>query len=210
MVCRGRTPLLSAVPGGRASRRYVHVCGKGGREGQTFMMQRAIDMLKAQGHTGDASSILIVGDRYDTDIRAGVQAGIKTCLVESGCHSVGLQPNFPRDRAHFVARSVKELIPHQFVRSAPALLLLRGFLPSLPSSSPPCLLSPASSRARACRLAPDGRRRSAPTSIVVALSASTPWVALVSAGARTPRATRSPGATTVSCATGGARRAAIC
>ena len=97
--------------------KYVHVCGKGGAEGQRYMMTRAIEMLRAQGHSGDASSILIVGDRYDTDIRAGVQAGIKTCLVESGCHTAGLQPLFAHDRAHYVAASIKELIPHQCVRA---------------------------------------------------------------------------------------------
>lgn len=65
----------------------LHVCGKGGREGEEFMMGRAIEMLRAQGHSGERSSILIVGDRFDTDIRAGVRAGIRSCLVESGCHA---------------------------------------------------------------------------------------------------------------------------
>jgi len=43
--------------------KYVHVCGKGGREGQTYMVERALGMLREQGHDGDLSSVLIVGDR---------------------------------------------------------------------------------------------------------------------------------------------------
>ena len=45
--------------------KFVHVCGKGGREGQRYMMSRAIDMLQLQGHSGDRDSILIIGDRHD-------------------------------------------------------------------------------------------------------------------------------------------------
>ena len=56
--------------------------------------------------------------RYDTDIRAGITSGIKTCLVESGCHTASLQSLFPQDRAHYVAGSVKDLIPDSCVRHA--------------------------------------------------------------------------------------------
>jgi len=87
------------------------VCGKGGREGATYLLERAIAMLRAQGHSGRREEILIVGDRFDTDIRAGVQAAIRTCLVESGCHCAALQKHYPADRAEFVASSVAELLP---------------------------------------------------------------------------------------------------
>ena len=62
---------------------------------------QALRMLQAQGHDGDRSTVLIVGDRYDTDVRAGVRAGLRTCLVESGCHSAALQRFFPRDRVDY-------------------------------------------------------------------------------------------------------------
>jgi hypothetical protein len=75
------------------------------------MVGHAIDMLRRQGFCGDLSEIMIVGDRFDTDIRAGVSAGIRTCLVESGCHSHQLQAFYPTDRADFVAESVAELLP---------------------------------------------------------------------------------------------------
>ena len=53
----------------------LHVCGKGGNEGTSYMVEPAIAMLCAQGHSGDRSRILIIGDRFDTDIRAGALAG---------------------------------------------------------------------------------------------------------------------------------------
>lgn len=88
----------------------VHVCGKGGDMGDTYLMERAIAMLRQQGHSGDRSKIVMVGDRFDTDIRAGSRAGVKTCLVESGCHKLDDAVHFPGDRLDFVASSVAELI----------------------------------------------------------------------------------------------------
>ena len=90
---------------------HLHVCGKGGREGSRYMVEHALDMLREQGFTGDASRVLIVGDRFDTDIAAGTLAGLRTCLVESGCHAPALQPFYPDARADYVAASIAELIP---------------------------------------------------------------------------------------------------
>ena len=36
------------------------------------MIHHAVDMLKKQGHSGIPEKIMIVGDRYDTDIAGGV------------------------------------------------------------------------------------------------------------------------------------------
>ena len=97
----------------------IRVCGKGGVEGDEFMISHALEMLKAQGHNGDPSSVMIIGDRFDTDVRAGVRAGLRTCLVESGCHAATLQPYFPRDRVDYVAANLGELLPPEFApRSA--------------------------------------------------------------------------------------------
>lgn len=88
------------------------VCaGKGGSHGDVFMMQHAIEMLKAQGHSGDKSKIMMVGDRFDTDIRGGISCGIKTCLVQSGAHRARMQKDFPLDVADFTAPSVAWLNP---------------------------------------------------------------------------------------------------
>jgi hypothetical protein len=75
------------------------------------MMEHAISMLKAQGHTGDLSSIMMVGDRFDTDIRGGVSVGIKTCLVQSGAHNANQQHRFPDDLASWTIPSVAGLVP---------------------------------------------------------------------------------------------------
>ena len=75
------------------------------------MVDTAIAMLRQQGFRGDASSIMIVGDRFDTDIAAGSRSGLRTCLVESGCHAPELQPCYPDFRADYVAASIAELIP---------------------------------------------------------------------------------------------------
>ena len=45
--------------------------GKGGNQGTQYMLERGVQQLVEQGHSGDKSSILMVGDRYDTDIRGG-------------------------------------------------------------------------------------------------------------------------------------------
>jgi len=89
----------------------VHCLGKGGNDGSTYMMSRAIEMLKAQGHDGDRSKIMIVGDRFDTDIRGGRSAGIKTCLVGSGAHKHEQQKLYPHDVADFVADRLATMLP---------------------------------------------------------------------------------------------------
>ena len=95
----------------------VHCLGKGGNRGTEYMMEHAIEMLIEQGHSGDRSRIMIVGDRFDTDIRGGLSVGIRTCLVESGCHQYHLQPFYPADGVDFVAESVAALHP---LRMSPA------------------------------------------------------------------------------------------
>ena len=108
MFCAMFKKLLHPLGGDR-----LHICGKGGREGARYMLGHALSMLRQQGFQGDLSRVLIVGDRFDTDILAGTLAGIRTCLVESGCHSLSLQPHFPEAPATFVASSIAELIPPQ-------------------------------------------------------------------------------------------------
>ena len=53
------------------------------------MVEPALQLLREQGFSGDRSRVLIVGDRFDTDIMAGTLAGLRTCLVESGCRAAG-------------------------------------------------------------------------------------------------------------------------
>ena len=48
-------------------------CGKGGAEGDEYMIGHALRMLRQQGHRGDPGTVLMIGDRFDTDVRAGVR-----------------------------------------------------------------------------------------------------------------------------------------
>ena len=91
---------------------HVACCGKGGNVGRMYMMEHAIKMLELQGHSGDRDRIMMIGDRFDTDIKAGCSVGIKTCLVESGCHSVDMQHLFTADAvADCYAADVGGLVP---------------------------------------------------------------------------------------------------
>uniref|UniRef100_A0A7S2DR03 Uncharacterized protein n=1 Tax=Octactis speculum TaxID=3111310 RepID=A0A7S2DR03_9STRA len=97
--------------------------GKGGNVGRKFMISRAIQKLTAQGHCGRRDQIMIVGDRFDTDIRAGTFAGIKSCLLESGAHKLDQADSFPTDIPSFAADSILNL-PYkikdpEFPRMAP-------------------------------------------------------------------------------------------
>ena len=91
-------------PRHRAQR--VHCLGKGGQAGRRYLMERAIELLKKQGHDGDRTKIMMVGDRYDTDVRGGRSVGVRTCLVESGAHSLSRQIDYPHDTADYVASSL--------------------------------------------------------------------------------------------------------
>lgn len=101
--------LLPIMPPGSDNDGRWACCGKGGNVGHQYMVEKAISMLRAQGHDGNRSSILLVGDRFATDIRAGNRAGIKTCLVESGCNHITDQPYFPTDVPSYWAPSIGHL-----------------------------------------------------------------------------------------------------
>ena len=94
--------LLTTIMQPRAANR-VHCLGKGGAAGRKYMMKHAMSMLKAQGHDGDPSKMIMIGDRFDTDIRAGLSVGIATCLVETGAHTYDLQSEYPDDTAKYMS-----------------------------------------------------------------------------------------------------------
>merc|ERR1719331_3709720 len=86
-------------------------CGKGGNVGRKYMIDRAIRMLQEQGHPGDRNKIMIVGDRFDSDIRAGVLAGIKSCLIETVAHTLKVADEFPTDIPSYTCPSIADLAP---------------------------------------------------------------------------------------------------
>lgn len=70
-----------------------------------LMMRTGLRMLGV--HSSDAA---IVGDRMDTDIIAGVETGLDTCLVLSGVTSEEEIANFPY-RPRLVANGVGDIVP---------------------------------------------------------------------------------------------------
>jgi len=90
----------------------LRVVGKGGAQGSFEAAARAC--LMAQGFCGDPHEVVMVGDRFDTDIRTGVRQGWTTCLVESGCHRLDQHGKlYPADVADMVAQSVGDLAAKQ-------------------------------------------------------------------------------------------------
>ncbi|KAJ1445523.1 HAD-like domain-containing protein [Pelagophyceae sp. CCMP2097] len=88
----------------------IVVIGKGGES--CCMIEKALEVLQEQGcDTSDRSKILIIGDRFDTDVAAGVLSGLSTCLVESGAHDISLQRFYPNFATDFVCASVAALLP---------------------------------------------------------------------------------------------------
>lgn len=85
--------------------------GKGGDLGKKFMMEKAIRLLKKQGHSGDKAKIAIIGDRFDTDIRGGISIGIKTVHVETGIHSHNVQSFYSDAPATWIVSTVRDLVP---------------------------------------------------------------------------------------------------
>ena len=77
--------------------------------GRKYMVDRAIKMLQEQGHSGERDQIMIVGDRFDTDVRAGVLAGIKSCLLESGAHNHAMADEFPTDIPSYSCTSIADI-----------------------------------------------------------------------------------------------------
>jgi len=106
--------LKLMYPHGRDS---AFCCGKGGNVGTRYMMQRAISKLRQQGYSGSLDEILMVGDRFDTDIRGGLSAGIKSCLVLSGCHKLEYQCFYRADPTLLYADSVGMLTKSDAARS---------------------------------------------------------------------------------------------
>lgn len=102
----GPGAFLNAVRSVAVDARRVRVFGK---ERDPTMGSKSMDMLRAQGYEGPARGVVMVGDRFDTDVRAGMRHGWSTCLVESGCHTAAHAPLFPADVAGSVAASVRDL-----------------------------------------------------------------------------------------------------
>lgn len=106
--------------------------GKGGNLGTRYMLECGVQQLVKQGHSGEKNRIMMVGDRYDTDVSGGLMAGVRTCLVLSGCHSLEDAQHYPDMVAHFTAASVGCLHPPEVQpQISRASHLSRPLLPAL-------------------------------------------------------------------------------
>ena len=95
---------------------HPRVFGKAGTD--ESIGEVAMQSLRGQGFSGTNRQVTMVGDRLDTDVRAGGRHGWRTCLVESGCHTLADATLFPSDVADTVAGSVRDLLMHKNTMSA--------------------------------------------------------------------------------------------
>lgn len=65
---------------------------------ERFMIDQALEQLQVAKH-----EVVLVGDNYDTDIRAGMNAGIDTILVLTGVTQKTDLPHVPQFPTHIVA-----------------------------------------------------------------------------------------------------------
>jgi len=84
------------------------IVGKGGNVGGPYSMKPAMDLLQAQGWKPEESSVAIVGDTLNTDIKAGKLAGIFSIFVLSGIHDTSDLPYYP-DKPNCILSNVGEI-----------------------------------------------------------------------------------------------------
>ncbi len=70
-----------------------------------LMMRHALNRIDAHSET-----TMMIGDRMDTDIMSGVQAGLRTILVMSGSTKKSEVDRYPY-RPTYVRKSIKEVVP---------------------------------------------------------------------------------------------------
>ena len=86
----------------------LRVFGKGS-SADASLGASVLARLRAQGYHGATRSIVMVGDRIDTDVRMGRSNGWSTCLVETGCHRACDMWRFPQEPVDTVAANVYDL-----------------------------------------------------------------------------------------------------
>ena len=95
-ACRALTAPIELTTG-----RSAYFVGKP----NPLMMRTGLQLLGCHSHES-----VMVGDRMDTDIIAGVETGLTTVLVLSGCTAESDLESFPY-RPHYVLNGVGEICP---------------------------------------------------------------------------------------------------
>jgi NagD protein len=99
----GKLPATGSVAAliSTATNRQPYYIGKP----NSLMMRFALNQLEAHSET-----TMMIGDRMDTDVVAGLEAGLRTILVLSGSTSAARVDDFPY-RATTVLESIQDVIP---------------------------------------------------------------------------------------------------
>lgn len=79
-----------------------------GKDGAALKIDAIIEELHSQGFSGAMDEIIVVGDRFDSDMKFGIRNGLQTCLVESGCDRADSRHHLSRE-IDLVAGSVGDL-----------------------------------------------------------------------------------------------------
>lgn len=98
-------PLIHAIE--RATGKEAHICGKPDTAIINFMKQ------KITKSTGVGSDAVMVGDRLDTDISFANIAGLKSCLVLTGCTSIDDVKTFSKNpimKPTFIANNLDDFV----------------------------------------------------------------------------------------------------
>lgn len=107
-IVPGPGAILSAI---RSTVKIAFEVKTFGKASDNGLFHDAILLLREQGFVGTTREVIVVGDRLDTDIRAGNISRMTTMLVESGCHSEKDIPKFAtKDKPRYIAASVIELL----------------------------------------------------------------------------------------------------
>ena len=103
----------------------VKTFGKGSKS--TNQIITVLNKLRDQGFTGTTRDIIMLGDRFDTDMEFGILHDTRTLLVESGCDT-GENGHYLQNKIDMIASSIKD-IPHSMdMFDKTTIEKLRGFM----------------------------------------------------------------------------------
>ena len=99
--------VLAAIRAVSPPTARVRVLGKGGTDRKLGPSVEA--RLRMQSFRGNVRRIVMVGDRFDTDVKTGFDNGWSTCLVETGCHRMDDGNMYPDVMVDMIASNISDL-----------------------------------------------------------------------------------------------------
>jgi ribonucleotide monophosphatase NagD (HAD superfamily) len=92
---------------------------------------KTADYVEREKKTGIVKNVVMIGDRFDTDIAGGMSARLKTVLVTSGTHQETNQKDYPNILATWYARNLGEMAPNEVCKKSE---FYKSHLDALPQS----------------------------------------------------------------------------